>query len=67
MSSNKAVSRNFVSFRSSSSNLDEKKQDDYQEDQAMVRDDILADISPEAWFQVSLTLLTILQGMCATR
>ena len=54
MSSTKPIDRTFVSFRSSSSNLDaDKKTGQYEEDQAAVRDDILAAIAPEAWFQVS--------------
>ena len=57
--SKKNLSRDFLSFRSSSSNVeddDEKKgeTEEYHEEIDPVRDDILAAVAREDWYQVSV-------------
>ena len=49
------LNRDIKSFHTSSSSLEEKKGEleEYHEDTAPLRDDIIAAVAPEAWYQVS--------------
>lgn len=64
----KTLNRKFVSFRSSSSNLDEKKgeREEYHEDKTQLRDDILAVVANEAWYQVSQASRDLCSDDCET-
>lgn len=58
-----ALNRQFLSFHSSTSNLDDKKQDDEYHDQTIsIRDDIIATVSSEDWYKVRDSII-VHQGL----